>query len=94
MAVDEAHLAQDIHLPAPGRTAVANNGGGTHSPCTGSGKLSLQGGQYKAYGQDLEIERGQLIFNGALVRATSSTLQRLPSAFPVQETSYRKFGPN
>ena len=40
--------------------------GGTHSPYTGSGKLSLQEGRYKAYGQDLEIERGQLIFNGPL----------------------------
>ncbi len=40
--------------------------GGTHNPYTGSGRLSLSGGRYKAYGQDLEIERGQLIFNGPL----------------------------
>jgi len=40
--------------------------GGTHAPYTGSGKLSLTKGRYKAYGQDLEIERGQLIFNGPL----------------------------
>ena len=40
--------------------------GGTHTPMTGLGKLSLREGIYKAYGQDLEIERGQLIFNGPL----------------------------
>lgn len=40
--------------------------GGTHTPMTGLGKLSLRDGIYKAYGQDLEIERGQLIFNGPL----------------------------
>ena len=40
--------------------------GGTHAPYTGSGELSLTKGRYKAYGQDLEIERGQLIFNGPL----------------------------
>jgi translocation and assembly module TamB len=40
--------------------------GGTQTPMTGLGKLSLREGIYKAYGQDLEIERGQLIFNGPL----------------------------
>lgn len=40
--------------------------GGTHSPYTGIGRLSLQDGRYEAYGQELEIERGQLIFNGSL----------------------------
>ena len=40
--------------------------GGTHEPYTGTGSLSLREGRYKAYGQNLEIERGQLIFNGPL----------------------------
>jgi translocation and assembly module TamB len=40
--------------------------GGTHEPYTGAGRLSLREGRYKAYGQNLEIERGQLIFNGPL----------------------------
>lgn len=40
--------------------------GGTHVPYTGSGRLSLRDGRYKAYGQELDIERGQLIFNGPL----------------------------
>jgi len=40
--------------------------GGTHQQYTGSGRLSLREGRYEAYGQELEIERGQLIFNGPL----------------------------
>ncbi|MCO4811686.1 MAG: translocation/assembly module TamB domain-containing protein [Gammaproteobacteria bacterium] len=40
--------------------------GGTHAPLTGQGTLSLRDGIYKAYGQELEIERGRLIFNGPL----------------------------
>jgi translocation and assembly module TamB len=40
--------------------------GGTQAPISGLGNLSLRDGTYKAYGQDLEIERGQLIFNGPL----------------------------
>ena len=35
--------------------------GGTHAPYTGTGRLSLVGGRYKAYGQELEIERGNLV---------------------------------
>ncbi len=40
--------------------------GGTDEPYTGVGRLSLTGGRYEAYGQDLEIELGNLIFNGPL----------------------------
>ena len=40
--------------------------GGTHTPMTGQGTLSLRDGIYEAYGQELEIERGRLIFNGPL----------------------------
>lgn len=40
--------------------------GGTRAPYTGSGRLTLRDGRYKAYGQELDIERGQLIFNGPL----------------------------
>ena len=40
--------------------------GGTHAPYVGAGTLTLRDGSYKAYGQQLEIERGELIFNGPL----------------------------
>ncbi len=40
--------------------------GGSQTLYTGSGRLSLRDGRYEAYGQELEIERGQLIFNGPL----------------------------
>jgi len=40
--------------------------GGTQTPLAGHGTLSLRDGVYKAYGQELEIERGRLIFNGPL----------------------------
>jgi translocation and assembly module TamB len=40
--------------------------GGTHAPFTGHGHLSLVGGRYKAYGQELEIEQGNLVFTGPL----------------------------
>lgn len=33
-------------------------------PTTGRGELRLVGGRYKAYGQDLQIETGRLLFNG------------------------------
>ncbi|MGH8442307.1 MAG: translocation/assembly module TamB domain-containing protein [Nevskiaceae bacterium] len=35
-------------------------------PTTGSGELRLIGGRYKAYGQDLIIETGRLVFNGRI----------------------------
>ena len=40
--------------------------GGSHAAYTGNGRLALREGRYKAYGQELEIERGELIFNGPL----------------------------
>jgi translocation and assembly module TamB len=36
-------------------------------PTTGRGELRLIGGRYKAYGQDLLIEHGRLLFNGGLL---------------------------
>ena len=40
--------------------------GGSQTAYTGNGRLALREGRYKAYGQELEIERGELIFNGPL----------------------------
>lgn len=50
--------------------------GGNESPYKSSGRVVLRDGRYKAYGQSLDIESGELIFNGPLtspslnVRAT------------------------
>ncbi|MEL7184990.1 MAG: translocation/assembly module TamB domain-containing protein [Pseudomonadota bacterium] len=40
--------------------------GGSQTVYTGQGRLALRDGRYKSYGQELEIERGELIFNGPL----------------------------
>ena len=59
-----------------GITGVVGIRGGTRDPLLGFGRIVLAGGRYKAYGQDLTIETGELIFNGPLgspnlnVRAT------------------------
>lgn len=44
--------------------------GGSKSPYAGAGHLVLRDGRYKAYGQNLQIERGELIFNGPLDNPT------------------------
>ena len=50
--------------------------GDSQSPYQGFGRVVLREGRYKAYGQNLEIESGELVFNGPLsnpaldVRAT------------------------
>lgn len=35
-----------------------------HGPITANGELTVKEGEYKAYGQDLDIEQGQLLFTG------------------------------
>ena len=63
-------LGEDVSFSGFGLTTnidgIVRLRGGTHTPYTGTGRLSLREGRYKAYGQNLEIERGQLIFNGPL----------------------------
>ena len=50
-------------------------------PTTARGEVRLQGGRYKAYGQDLSIETGRLIFNGGPITnpAVEIRAQRQPS---------------
>ena len=36
------------------------------APLTGSGRINLREGRFEAYGQDLEVDRGELFFNGPL----------------------------
>jgi translocation and assembly module TamB len=44
-------------------------------PTTGRGELRLVGGRYKAYGQDLIIETGRLLFNGGPITDPAIDLQ-------------------
>jgi len=55
-------------------------------PTTGRGELRLVGGRYKAYGQDLQIETGRLLFNGGPITAPSIDLQAFRE-FPNSETT-------
>ena len=63
-------LGDDVRFAGFGLTASIDGSvqlrGSTHTPYLGNGRLILRDGQYKAYGQELEIERGELIFNGPL----------------------------
>lgn len=63
-------LGDDVELSGFGLTTGLEGSiriqGGSNKPYVGNGRLELRNGQYKAYGQDLEIERGELIFNGPL----------------------------
>jgi translocation and assembly module TamB len=63
-------LGDSVSLAAFGLTTglegTVRIAGGSKSPYTGSGRLTLRDGRYKAYGQNLQIEQGQLIFNGPL----------------------------
>jgi translocation and assembly module TamB len=63
-------LGDDVQLRGFGLTTGLEGSvrieGGTHRPYLGFGRLNTRSGRYKAYGQDLDIERGVLIFNGPL----------------------------
>ncbi|MDY7093356.1 MAG: translocation/assembly module TamB domain-containing protein [Acidobacteriota bacterium] len=64
-------LGEDVEVEALGLTAEPE---GTllltqtpNGLTRGSGELDISGGKYEAYGQDLDIERGRLIFGGGAV---------------------------
>lgn len=65
-----AVLGDDVKIAAfglsTGISGAVRLNGGSHESFRGFGRLSLVGGRYKAYGQDLDIERGELNFNGPL----------------------------
>ena len=65
-----ASLSDDVRFAGFGLTGGIEGAvrirGGTHDPYTGTGRLDLREGRYKAYGQELEIEQGELLFNGPL----------------------------
>ena len=66
----EATLGDDVTLSGFGLTTGMSGSvrlqGGTRTPLIGTGRLDLYDGRYQAYGQELEIERGALTFNGPL----------------------------
>lgn len=63
-------LGSDVRFSGFGLTAGLEGAvrlqGGTREPYLGTGTVVLRDGRYKAYGQELEIERGELLFNGPL----------------------------
>ncbi len=65
-----ASLGDDVKLAAfgldTGLTGSVQLRGGRGRPFQGFGRLELTDGSYSSYGQDLDIERGLLIFNGPL----------------------------
>ena len=67
-------LGKEVSLSAFGLTTGLEGAvritGGSKSPYAGFGRLILREGRYKAYGQNLEIERGELVFNGPLGNPT------------------------
>jgi translocation and assembly module TamB len=64
-------LGEDVEVEALGLTAEPEGALLlTQTPnglTRGSGELDISGGKYEAYGQDLDIERGRLIFGGGPV---------------------------
>ncbi len=63
-------LGSEVRFSGFGLTARVDGAvrlqGGTREAWTGNGVLNLRDGRYRAYGQELEIERGELLFNGPL----------------------------
>jgi translocation and assembly module TamB len=63
-------LGDDVELEALGLTAEPSGSlllvDEPGQPTTGTGQIDLAGGTFKAYGQDLTIERGRLVFRGPL----------------------------
>ncbi len=60
---------------------------------TGIGDLRLLNGQYKAYGQDLTIETGRLIFSGGPLTEPGIDVQAYRQATPTIRTGVKVRGP-
>lgn len=63
-------LGEEVFLSGFGLTTGLEGSvrivGDSNTPYTSSGRVVLRDGRYQAYGQNLEIESGELIFNGPL----------------------------
>jgi translocation and assembly module TamB len=66
----DVQLGDDVNLDAFGLSTGLEGGlrlqASPDSPLTGSGRINLREGRFEAYGQDLEVDRGELFFNGPL----------------------------
>lgn len=66
----QASLGDEVSLSAFGLTTGLTGGlrvqANPGEPVTGNGRISLKEGRFKAYGQDYEVERGELIFSGPI----------------------------
>lgn len=64
----KVQLGEAVELNAKGLHGLLNGAvllkQEAHGPITATGELTVSKGQYKAYGQDLNIEQGQLIYSG------------------------------
>ena len=69
-----ATLGEEVRLAAFGLKTRVEGGlqlsGDSNSEIAGNGRLSLEDGSYTMYGQSLDIQRGELIFSGALDNPT------------------------
>lgn len=83
----ELVLGDDIHIKgfglktdATGRLNVVQKPG---QPATGSGRIDLEDGSYRAYGQNLDITRGQVLFGGGPLSAP--TLNVKAARYPQED---------
>jgi len=67
-----AELGESVHIEGFGLSTDLEGSlqvqSASGSVVRGNGRLALVGGRYEAYGQDLTIETGELVFNGPLDR--------------------------
>ena len=61
-------------------------------PTRGRGELRLVGGRYKAYGQDLQIETGRLLFSGGLITNPAIDLSAFRKPLPDLKVGLRARG--
>jgi len=61
-------------------------------PTTGRGELRLVGGRYKAYGQDLQIETGRLLFSGGPITDPAIDLSAFRKPLPDIKVGLRARG--
>jgi len=70
----ETTLGEDVQLTGFGLdtnlTGALRLSGGSDDPLIGVGRIDLREGRYEAYGQDLTIENGALLFSGPLTNPT------------------------